>query len=458
MKSFRSGKTLRSDAAPDKIVRLFQSETAEIVEAPEPTGVRTTIYLLGLFLTGLIIVGAVTRLDRVVSSSAGIIVTTQPDIVLQALDPSVIKTIDVHNGQRVEGGQLLATLDPTFAAADVDALKLQVASLNAQIARCQAELAHRPFDPPKTTDPAASRYNDLQASYFAQRKKQYDDQLHAYDAQMAQYRATVNKLKADAALYDSRAKLAKEVEKMRATLAAAQVGSRLNLLAATDQKTELLRNVEYDQNSLIEAQHQLQATQATRSAYAQQWLAQTSQELVTARNQRDKALQDLDKATRHKDLVRMTAPEDAVVLKMAKLSVGSVLNVADHLMTLAPLGSPIEAQLNISTRDVGFIRPGDPVKVKLDAYDFVEHGTAEGKVRWISEGSFATDEDTGQPVSPYYKVRVALTKVALRNVPASFRLIPGMTLTGDVHIGTRSVLMYLFEGAIRGVSEAMREP
>jgi HlyD family secretion protein len=458
MKSFRSGRTLRSDTPPEKIVRLFQSETAEIVDAPEPTGVRTTIYLLGLFFAGLITVGAVTRLDRVVTSSEGIMVTTQPNIVLQALDPSVIKTLDVHTGEQVKAGQLLATLDPTFATADVDTLKMQIASLNAQIARCEAELAHRPFNPRKSTNPTATRYNELQLAYYTQRKQQYTDQIRSYDEQMAQYNATITKLKNDQALYDDRARLARQVEQMRATLAAAQVGSRLNLLSAADQKTELLRNVEYDHNSLIESQHQLQATQATRNAFAQQWLAQTSQELVTARNQRDNALQQLDKATKHKDLVRMTAPEDAVVLKMAKLSVGSVLNVADQLMSLAPLRSPLEAQLHISTRDVGFIRPGDSVKIKLDAYDFIEHGTAEGTVRWISQGSFATDEETGQATAPYYKVRVALTKVALRNVPPGFRLIPGMTLTGDVHIGTHSVLMYLVDGAVRGMNEAMREP
>ena len=181
---------------------------------------------------------------------------------------------------------------------------------------------------------------------------------------------------------------------MRATLAAAQVGSRLNLLAATDQKTELLRNVEYDHNSLVEAQHQLEATTATRNAFAQQWLAQTSQDLVTARNQRDTALQQLEKAVKHKDLVRLAATEDAVVLQMAKLSVGSVLKEGDPLIYLAPLNSPVEAEARIPPQDVGFVRAGDPVKIKLDAFNFIEHGMAEGTVRWISEGAFTIDDTT----------------------------------------------------------------
>jgi membrane fusion protein, hemolysin D len=458
MKSFRSGQTQRSDVAPDKIVRLFQSETAEILEAPEPRGVRATIYILAVFVVSLVVLSIVTQLDRVVTSVEGQIVTTQPTVVVQALDPSIIKTIDVHEGQRVKAGDVLATLDPTFATADVDALKLQIASLNAQIARCEAELAHRPYDPQLSADPAAARYQQLQRAYYLQRQGQFTNQIRSYDQQIAQLTATVAKYRTDEARYADRAELAKEVEKMRATLAAAQVGSRLNLLAATDQKTELLRNVEYDKNSLAESQHQLQAAVATRDAFTEQWFAQTSQELVTARNQRDAAEQQLDKATKHKDLVHLIAPEDAVVLRMVKLSVGSVLKEGDPLLYLAPLRSPVEAEVHILTRDVGFIRPGDPVKVKFDAYSFIEHGMADGTVRWISEGSFSVDEDTGQATTPYYKVRVALTKVKLRDVPANFRLIPGMTLTADVHIGTRSVLMYIVRGALRGMDEAMREP
>jgi HlyD family secretion protein len=459
MTLFRSARTQLNKATPDQIVRLFQSETAEIVEAPEPIRVRAEVFVLAAFVVALMILSVVVRLDRVVTSTGGEIVTTQPTEVVQALDPSIIKTINVRDGERVKAGEVLATLDPTFATADVDALKLQIAGLDAQMARCEAELASRPYTPPQTNDPGAARYGELQQALFVQRKRQYDDQIRAYNAQIAQTQATIAKLENNRSRYADRAKLAREVEKMRATLAAAQVGSRLALLAATDQKTELLRNLESDENSLVESKHQLETTVATRNAFAQQWLAQTSQELVTARNQRDTARQQLEKALRKKDLVRLVAREDSVVLRMAKLSVGSVLKEGDPLLYLAPLNSPVEAEARISPRDVGFIRPGDPVRLKLDAFNFIEHGMVDGKIRWISEGSFTTDERNGQPThEPYYKVRVALTDTNLRNVPDSFRLIPGMTLTADVHIGTRSVLMYLVNGAVRGASEAMREP
>ena len=465
MRSFRSDLASRR-ATPDNIVRLFQSETSEILAAQEPRRLRATLLTLAAMIVTLLVASTFTRLDRVVAGK-GQIVTTEPTIVVQALDPSLIKTIEVREGQRVKAGDVLATLDPTFAAADVSALNLQLASLNAQIDRCEAELARRPFDPLPNQDAAVARYNDLQKAYYLQRKAQFESQMHSYDEQIAQTKATLAKLQNDQARYGDRAKLAKEVEDMRATLAAAQVGSRLNLLTATDQKVELLRNLEFDRNALVENQHQLEATTATRDAFREQWFGQTSQELVTARNQRDAALQQLEKAVRKKDLVRLEATDDAVVLRMAKVSVGSVLKEGDPIFYLAPLRSPMEAELRVEARDVGFIRPGDPVKVKFDAFNFVEHGTAEGKLRWVSEGAFNGMDDnspqpsTGQPTDqspPYYKARVELTDVNLRNVPDGFRLIPGMTLAGDIHIGTRSLLMYILNGALQGIGEAMREP
>src|SRR5204862_4344165 len=90
------------------------------------------------------------------------------------LDPSLIKTIDVREGERVKAGEVLATLDPTFASADVSALKSQIASLDAQIVRCEAELAKGPYLPPPTTDPAATQYGQLQKSYYTQRRAQFD--------------------------------------------------------------------------------------------------------------------------------------------------------------------------------------------------------------------------------------------------------------------------------------------
>jgi hemolysin D len=461
MRSFRFALARRSPP-PQQLIELFRSETAEIEYAQPPTLARATVLWLAACFALLILVSLVMPMDRVVTSTTGRIVTTRPPLVLQALDPSIIRTIDVQEGERVKAGQLLATLDPTFAAADVGVLKMKIASLDAQIARCEAELAHKAFVPPRVDLPEAAMYGRLQKSYYDQRLAQFAAQVQEYGEQADELRATIAKYQNDQIRLADRARIADQIEQMRATLAANQVGSKLNLLVATDQKVEIERNLQLDKGLLVESQHKLDAVVAKRNAFVQDWMGDISKELVKARNDRDEATQNLSKAEKHQSLVRLEAPEDAVVLELTKLSVGSVLKPSDAVLTLAPLHSPIEAEVHIDPRDIGFIRADDPAKIKLTAFNYQQHGQADGKVRWISEGTF---DDAGEGTvgngnkkqPPYYLARIALTNIALHDVPKNFRLMPGMQLAADIKVGTRSVFMYLF-GTFLGADQAMREP
>ena len=353
------------------------------------------------------------RVDRVVTSSAGQIVTTEPTIVLQALDPSIIKTIDVQEGERVKRGQLLATLDPTFAAADVGAAQSQVASLNAQIARARRSwriaASTRPRQRPGgRLHGAAARI--LPAAQGAVRRAdarlQRADRAEQGDDRQAQERPRP--------LWRPR-QVSQEIENMRATLAAAQVGSRLNLLAATDQRLEMLRALEFDRNGLTEAEHQLDSTIATRDAFVQQWAGQVSQELVTARNARHRA----PAAGQGDQAPGSGAPRGAG--RRGRLENGEAVRrlgaeggrSVDHSRAAAFAGRGRGPHRDARNR---LYPPGDRATVKLDAFSFVEHGTAEGTVRWISEGAF-THDDNGSAVDPYYKVRIALTEVKLNACP-----------------------------------------
>ena len=439
------------------VVRQFQSESDLIREASEPTGVRLVVWMLAGLLFSAVGITFLIPVDRVVSSSSGKVVSSDQTTVLQALDPSIIKSIDVKEGQTVQKGQLLATLDATFAAADVGQLKLQVAGLAAEIARSQAEKDRVLFKPPLLTDGVEASYMGLQKGLFDQRAAEYAAQVRSYDEKIKQQQATIVKLTTDEQRYQEREKISQQVQDMRNTLFKSGSSSLLNLLTATDQRLEMQRTMEYGHNSLIEAQHQVSSLSADRDAYIQKWFGDVSQEIVTARNNLDTAKASLEKAQRHQDLVQLTANEPGVVLTIAKLSVGSVLKQGDSLMSLMPLRSTLEAEVWINSRDVGFVRPGDATRLKVDAFNSAEHGSADGVVKWISENAFSTDDD-GKPVEPYYKARIAIQKYNFVAVPDNFRLIPGMTLVADINVGHRSLARYLLGTSLRGLGESMREP
>ena len=447
---------MASEAVP-AAVRQFQSEIDGIRHADEPFSARATVLALGAALLATALILAIARVDRVISSTGGRIVSVDTPLVFQALDPSIVKSIDVREGEVVEEGRQLATLDPTFAAADVKQLQLQIDSLNAQIAREEAELAGARLVFAPTADSNLQKYQKLQMQLFDQRAAQYSAQLDSFDQKIAQAQATIDKFQGDESRYKEHVQIATQVQGMRNTLLQHGNEFLLNVLVSTDAKVEALRTMEFDHNSLVEAQHQLASVRADRSAFVQQWSSGISQDLVTARNSRDGAHAQLEKATKHQDLVRLSAPEHSMVLNVAHLSVGSVLKEGDTLLTLAPMNAPLEAEVQVSSRDVGFVRAGDPATLKIDAFNFAEHGTVAGKVKWISEDAFTTD-DNGVATPAYYRVRISIAAINLIDVPTTFRLIPGMTLIADVKVGSRALGAYLIGGMIRGLGQAMREP
>lgn len=439
-------------------VRSFQSEIAAIREAPQPFVARMTLHVLTAMVVVFVAVLFLFNIDRVVSSSSGKVTLSSARNVFQALDTAIIKSIDVRAGDFVKKGQVLATLDPTFAAADVTQLSQQIASLNPLILRAEAELAGKVPVFPATSDPTEAKYNEIQKALYAQRMAQYAAQINSFKEKDNQIQATVAKTRNDMGRVKERVEIATKVEEMRSKLLASGAGSLLNQLSSKDQRVELARNYENLDNSLKEAEAQLLSLRADREAFVQQWSGQISQDLVTARNTRDTARAQLDKAQRHQDLVQIVAAEDSIILTVAKLSVGSVLNQGVEFITAMPVNVPVQAEVTVSTRDIGFIRVGDPTTLRVDAFEYIEHGFAEGRVKWISEGAFTVNDDTNQPVDPYYRVGVSIDSYRFFNVPNNFRLMPGMTLTADIKVGKRSAGVYLFEGLAKRVSKAMREP
>ena len=176
-------------------------------------------------------------------------------------------------------------------------------------------------------------------------------------------------------------------------------GSLLNKLTSEDAHVEMQRQLKTAATPLRKGSASWKSLRADREAFIQNWQTTISQEIVTAQNSLDTAIAQIEKARKHSDLVQIVAPEDAVVLTVTKLSVGSILKSGDQVVTLTPLSAPVEAEIQIAPRDVGFIRAGDHTTIKVNSFNYTQYGVAEGSVKWISEGAFVLNDDTGQPTA-----------------------------------------------------------
>ena len=133
----------RENKLPPEVLE-YQPDAVEIEERPVAGRIRWVLYLiLGTII--VTVVGAVIfKVDRFVVAQ-GRLITTSPTIVVQSLNTAVVHSIDVRVGDVVEKDQILVTLDPTFASADLTQLSKKSLALGVQIRRMQAELQGRPF-------------------------------------------------------------------------------------------------------------------------------------------------------------------------------------------------------------------------------------------------------------------------------------------------------------------------
>jgi hemolysin D len=456
----------KRQSAPDDptlpAILEFQWPSTTIVNAPVPRSARNIVWLVASMVFVLVATLGLIPTDQVVTAR-GIVVSKSATILVQPLDTAIVRSIEVREGQQVKAGEVLARLDPTFAAADLATLTAQVSSLDAQVARLQAEAGGKPFSYTGTDADWT-----LQASIYGHRKAEYDSKLDNYQHRLDELAALTSRAQSDTAGYRERLGVAQDIEHMRKQLEVMQSGSRLNTLLSTDTRAEMARSLANATQTAEGAKLDQAALASEREAYIRGWRAAVSQQLAEASGKASDARELLNKAKLRRQLLELRSDVDAIVQSVAKVSVGSVLQSGQQFITLVPNDAPLEIEANISGQDNGFVHVHDPVVIKFDTFPYSQYGYAEGTVRIVSPDSFTAQSEARNPTSavavspttsePFYRARIAIDQVALHNVPVGFRVIPGMPVTTDIKVGKRTVLQY-FLGIILPVArEGMREP
>ena len=438
----------------------YQPEAVAIGEKSVSYKVRWVLYIIIFFF--IIIIGGslIFHIDRIVVAE-GKLLTTSPTIVVQPLNTAVIRSIDVEAGDIVHKNQQLATLDSTFTSADLSQLKKQKIALEANLRRLDAELHNTPFIPL----PVEGEDGLLQKQFYLQRQRilAKTKQLHEDQKAVLEAKRKVNLTQRTASKRNL--KVLRDVEGTSTMIPQMGPEYRLQLLEA--QRARYLAEDEIEHLKMEEEliNSELAQIESEWQQFLEERTGQIMEEKIQLHRENDKIQEELNKAERLQELVVLRAPQSGVVLNMAQRSVGSILQQAEPFVTLVPISSTIEVEVQVQAKDIARIRLKDAVRVKLDAYPFQKHGTLQGEVRVISEDAFSflqnetlhKTENT-EKTSAFYKTRIKLLSHDLHNVPDGFKLIPGMTVRSEIKIGKRKIISYFLYPVIRALDESLREP
>jgi hemolysin D len=433
-----------------KLVVEFLPDADEIERRPLPPVTRFTLHALFLALFMFVLWACFSQVEQIVTAR-GRLVNPLPNVIVQPLETSIIQSIDVRIGQIVKKGDRLATLDPTFSQADESQLRTRLKSLDNQVSSLTAELAG---DGGKAGTDADSR---LQAQLSIERRGNLKAQQTRMNENLAKLTASLATNQKDQVSLNQRVRSLREIETMQEKLVAQQYGARLQLLQAQEKRLEIERELLLTQNREQEIRRDIAASQAEKSSFDKGWRQKSMEELLAVSRERDAVNEQLSKADKRYKLVNLTAPVDGVVLDIVKLSPGSIVKEAESFFTIVPLNSALEAEVQIDSVDVGYIKAGDHAYVKLDAFPFQKHGALDAKVRTISEDAFRRESSSGQGLDAYYVTRVAFGNAQLKNMNKS-RMLPGMTVSAEIVVGKRSVMSYLIWPLTKAMDEAIREP
>jgi hemolysin D len=175
-------------------------------------------------------------------------------------------------------------------------------------------------------------------------------------------------------------------------------------------------------------------------------------DLARAEAEAKQRREELAKASQRSSLQRLVSSVDGTVTQLAVHTIGGVVEAGRPLMVVVPNGGNLIVEAKLLNKDAGFVRIGQSVAVKLEAFPFTRHGTINGTIETIGSDA-ANDEKLG----PVFPMRVRLECGTKGSAALCSQIGPGMAATADVRTGRRSILSYLMSPIDEARLEAGRE-
>lgn len=446
----RENKTSSAGVVLGRRERRLLSEAVQVDEELVPAFVRPALVMVAVLVFAFLVWASMTKLSEVAHAPGEVIPSGQVKTV-QHLDGGQVASILIGEGDRVEKGQVLLTMDSTQAQADLRQMESRLLALRLRAERLSAFAEGREPDFASITTEHADLVSDQRQIYLNQIVSQRST-LAILDRQIDQKKQRLGQLEKQLSVAKSQQKLSGELLALRQQLAAKKLITRVDLLETQQAKVtadgEVARlGQEYDlvSDEMAEvvsrredAQNQLRRDALAELGAAGAEMAEVQETLVRL------------KARFSRQDVR--APVTGTVQELTVVNVGQVVQPGAVLMQVVPEDAVLECEVRISTRDIAYVHEGQPVEVRVSAYDFSRYGTAKGKLHRISATSVVDAQ--GQP---YFKGWVSLANPYVGDVPGRYPIRPGMGVEAEILTGEKSLIAYLIKPVVRALESGFRE-
>jgi hemolysin D len=469
------------DPKPDRVHedRDFLPAALEVIETPLPFSAQLRVYLL----CGTLIVAIAASFALSMTTYAiapGRIVAAGQTKVVEPLEIGQISALHVKDGDIVKEGDTLLELDPTVAIAARTVVVNKLVSARAESARRRAEIAAARTDP-VTIEPGVAWDADIPEDVRTR-------ELAVLRADLSQLSATISDLTSQRALKETTEKslipsIDSEKSLMEATTEKLGMHQKLEI-KGWDSHARILQALEplkEQQVALVTLQGDYaDAVAAIQVIESQIALARESfvdadvQKLAVLGRQIDDLTQQLTKANQTVAAMTLHSPVSGKVSGSVATTVGQFVKPGEQIFQIVPEGAPLEIEAYVLNTDIGFVRLGAPVTVKIDTFPYTRYGTIEGKVTLVASdaisGSEALDQQKNGSAPPVsgalsnttaaqktsdlvFPVAVSIAKTGLEVDGRVYSLTAGMSVVAEIQTGKQHIIDYIMYPLARGAPQ-----
>ena len=438
----------------DRLQYEFLPAAEEIVETPAAPLGALVVWLVTLLLIVALVWSYFGKID-IVAVANGKISTEGSTKIIQPAISGVVTSINVHEGQRVKKGETLLALDKTTAEKDV-----ATANQSLNTARVERDILRRldvggntdeiinNADLPDETKAMLRQFASSQTALSAARQQAANGTISNYQQQLQFNQQAKHQLETNAQnLKNRKAEIEKQlpnanpVDKLRLQNELSNIDQRITSAdsAVLGQNQQLLQS----QSALTQAQNQSQTQIAeTNSAFSNQIIT-AEKRIIELENNLVKAKQILAQTT-------ITAPVDGTVLSLTVKTIGGVVNAGQQLAQIVPEKVPLYVDAALDNQDIGFVKPGQRVVVKVATYPFQRYGYLEGTVENISPDAIQDDKK-----GLIYKAKIKLNddKSSKQN---QLKLLPGMSVSAEITTGQRRIIEFFLDPLMTKADESLK--
>ncbi|MGH8772904.1 MAG: HlyD family type I secretion periplasmic adaptor subunit, partial [Burkholderiales bacterium] len=361
----------------------FAPDILKLQEEPPSPLPRFVLFLVLTLLAVLFAWAVYGQLDVIAVAEGKLVPKTYLKIV-QPSDSGIVKEILVREGQKVEAGQVLMRMDATLSQADGKTLQSELKQRELQLRRVDAELAGKALK--QTMGDSAELFAPVFAQYQA-RVAAYHDTIQQEQAVLAKARDDLDAASATQEKLAQTLPHFKEQEQAYLKLVKDGVVSRMMASEKTRDRVEKEQDLTAQTHSVAGLKAAVSQSEKRLAQITSAYRKELQNERVEALGAQQKLQQEWQKQQHRHQLLELKAPQTGIIKDLATHTPGTVVSPGTVLMTLVPRDEALQAEVWISNQDVGFVHPGQEVKVKLSAFPFQKYGMVEGKVSQLSADS-----------------------------------------------------------------------